>query len=122
MTPAEIKLAALRRLKVVPAGQDASAEDFDTIGDYYSGLHAMLVVKGLATWMLTESVPARCEQPIIAMLSAMAADEFGVPEPRAAVLKAEGLLDLSPVSVAERQLRKAQAKAYVQHSVPSEYF
>lgn len=122
MTPADLKTNALRHLKVVAAHQDASAEDFATIGVYYTGLHAMLLVKGLVSWGLTESIPEACAQPVISMLAAMAADEFGVPEPRSAVLKAEGLLDLSPVSVAERQLRKALAAPYVVHPAVTEYF
>ncbi len=122
MTPAELKAATLAKLKVVPAGSTASAEDNTTIGDYYTRLHAMLVAKGLVEWALTEDIPERCAYPVMCMLAAMAADEFGVPDGRATELKIEGLLDMSPVSLAERQLRKALARPYVTHPVVSEYY
>ena len=122
MTPADLKTETLRRLKVVPGGGDAGAEDTVTIGGYYVRLHSMLLAKSLVTWALSEAVPPACEEPIIAMLAAMACDEFGVPESRAKRLKAEGRLDLAPASIAERQLRKALATGYVPHPVVSEYF
>lgn len=123
MTATELKLATLRKLRVLAAGEDADPDDFALMGEKYVGLHAMLVEMSLVTWALSEDIPRKAEQPVISMLAAMTADDFGVAEPRASVLKAEGLLKLPQASVAERQLRGLLAPTPVSGSVQrAQYF
>lgn len=122
MTPTELKLAALRELKVIAAGQDADAGDFALMGEKYTALHAMLLTKELVTWSLTEDVPAKAQEPVKMMLAAFAADEFGVPEPRLGQLMALGGFNLPQTSLAERQLRSVLAAKYVSHPVRTTYY
>lgn len=117
MTPTDLKHATLRKLKVIAAGEAANSDDFSLMGEKYTGLHAMLLEMSLVTWALDEDIPVKAEQPVIFMLAALSADDFGVPEPRATVLKAEGGLKLPQASVAERQLRALLAPTPVSGSV-----
>lgn len=105
MTPTDLKIATLRKLKVIASGELANSDDLALMTEKYEGLHAMLLEMSLVTWALTEDIPTKAEQPVIFMLAALSADDFGVPEPRASVLKVEGGLKLPQASVAERQLR-----------------
>lgn len=122
MTPSDLKHAALRKLKVISASESATPEDFGLMGEKYTGLHAMLLRKSLVTWALAEDIPAEVEQPLIMMLAAFAADDFGVPEPRATILKSEGGLNLPAASPAERLLRAVTAPSRVSGPVRAEYF
>lgn len=122
MTTTELKLAALRKLKVIGSGEPANSADFALMGEQYEALHAMLLEKSLVTWALDEDIPAKVRQPVIAMLAALSAEEFGVPQPRLGSLILEGGLDLPQASLAERQLRKALAGNYVSHPLRTQYF
>lgn len=123
MTAAELKLATLRKLRVLAAGETADADDVTLMDEKYTGLHAMLLEMGLVTWALSEDIPPKAEQPVISMLAAMTVDDFGVSEPRASVLKAEGMLKLPQASIAERQLRGLLAPTPVAGTVQrAQYF
>lgn len=122
MTPAELKTATLRKLKVISSTDDASPEDFVLIGEKYESLHAILLTKSLVTWALDEDIPAKAVEAVKTMLAAFSADEFGVPEPRATILKGEGALNLPQASPAERLLRAVLAAKYVPNPVQAEYF
>lgn len=122
MTPSELKLAALRELKVISAGQDADPDDFALMGEKYTALHAMLLTDELVTWAITEDVPAKAQEPVKMMLAAFAAGDFGVPEPRLGQLMTLGGFNLPQTSLAERQLRKALASKYVSHSLRTTYY
>lgn len=122
MTPSELKTAALRKLKVVAAGADANAEDFALMGEKYEAVHGILLAKSLVTWALDEDIPVKAVEPLKAILAAFSADEFGVPEPRASILKGEGALNLPQSSPAERLLRAVLAPKYVSSPVRSDYF
>ena len=126
MTPAALKKAVLKKLQVTAAGDVDAADDVAIITEKYTGLHQMLLVDGLVIWSLTEDVPAEAEQPVVAMLAALAASDFGIPEPRHSRLQLEGAFNL-PITVggpslAERQLRKALAQKHISSTVVSEYF
>ena len=126
MTPAALKKAVLKKLQVTAAGDVDAADDIAIITEKYTGLHQMLLVAGLVIWSKTENVPAEAEQPIVAMLAALAASDFGIPEPRHSRLQLEGAFNL-PITVggpslAERQLRKALAQKHISSPVVSEYF
>ena len=109
-------------MKVTPAGTASAPEDVARVTDKYTSLHKMLIKDELATWALTEDVPEEAEQPIIAMLAAFCADEFGIPDPRYARLQIEGALFLPQLSIAERQLRRVLSKRPVAYPAGSEYF
>ena len=126
MTPAALKSAVLKKLQVTAAGDTDAADDIAIITQKYTGLHQMLLVAGLVSWSKTENVPGEAEQPVVAMLAALAASEFSIPEPRHSRLQLEGAFNL-PVglggpSLAERQLRKALAQKHISSPVVSEYF
>ena len=126
MTPAALKKAVLKKLQVTAAGEVDAADDIAIITQKYAGLHQMLLIDGLVIWSLTEDVPAEAEQPVVAMLAALAASDFGIPEPRHSRLQLEGAFNL-PITVggpslAERQLRKALAPKHISSTVVSEYF
>lgn len=122
MTPTELKIAALVRLQVAPAGEDVDPDDFSLMGDKYTALHALLLHKRLVTWALTENIPAEAQEPVTAMLAAMAVNEFSVPEPRRSTLISEGALDLPAPSLAERQLRKTLSQPYVSTRLRTTYY
>ena len=126
MTPAALKKAVLKKLQVTAAGDVDAADDVAIITEKYTGLHQMLLVAGLVIWSKTENIPGEAEQPIVAMLAALAASDFGIPEPRHSRLQLEGAFNL-PITVggpslAERQLRKALAQKHISSPVVSEYF
>jgi hypothetical protein len=122
VTPTDLKLAVLRKLKVIASGEEATSDDLALMTEKYNGLHAMLLSEELLIWALTEDIPAKCEEPVITMLAAHSADGFGVPEPRSSQLKAEGLLGLPAASPAERLLRKLLAPKHVNSTLKTEYF
>jgi hypothetical protein len=122
MTPTEIKHEALRKLKVISAEEFASAADYQLMTRKYLGVHAMILEMELVIWAVTENIPSKCEQPMIAILCAHSADEFGVKEPRATLLKGEGMLGLPAASPAERLLRKVLTPTIVKSQVRADYF
>ena len=126
MTPAALKSAVLKKLQITAAGDTDAADDIAIMTQKYTGMHQMLLVAGLVIWSKTENVPGEAELPIVAMLAAAAASDFGIPEPRHSRLQLEGAFNL-PVtlggpSLAERQLRKALAPKHISSTVVSEYF
>lgn len=122
MTPSELKTATLRKLKVIASGEDANPEDFALMGEKYEAVHGILLAKSLVTWALDEDIPAKAVEPLKAILAAFSADEFGVPEPRASMLKGEGALNLPQSSPAERLLRAVLAPKYVSNVLRTTYF
>lgn len=122
MTPTELKTAVLQRLQVLPAGENPDPDDFLLIGQKYAGLHGMLIAKQLTRWALTEDIPSKYQEPVIAMLAAFAVNDFPVSAQRKQGLIAEGALDLPGMSLAERQLRKALATPYVSTTLRTTYF
>jgi hypothetical protein len=124
VTPTELKTAALVRLQVLPAGENPDPDDFTLIGQKYAGLHAQLLAppKQLAIWALNEDIPAKCQEPMVAILAAFAAHDFSVSAQRRRELIAEGGLDLPQPSIAERQLRKALASPYVTTTFRGTYY
>lgn len=122
MTPANLRIAAARKLRILADGGTLGAEADNKLTDKYTSLHAMLLAENLVTWAFTENIPPKAEQPVIAMLAALSVDEFGVSGQRRAELLLMGALHMTPVSLAERQLRKALAPRSVSQPVPTEYF
>lgn len=127
MTPTELKLAALRELRIIPAGEpDAPAEYLDIASDKYSTLYEMLATERLVTWASTDDIPSDVAQPITMMLAFLCAGPFGVNPGTRAELEQAGALNLPAIkggpSLAESQLRRALARSYVSSPATSEYF
>ncbi len=123
MTPAQLKSAALKKLQITAAGDSDAADDVAILTTKYEGLHKMLLKDSLVSWSLTEDIPKEAEQPMVSMLAAFAANEFGIPDPRYSRLQLEGQFNLqNGPSLAERQLRKALADPHVSSTLVTEYF
>lgn len=122
MNVIELRKAALQKLQVLAAGEDAEPEDGLLIQQKYEALHAQLTEKNLAVWALSEDIPAKVQEPVIAMLAAMSVDEFGIAEPRRTAMIAAGALDLPQPSIAERQLRKVLSSAYIASPLVTCYY
>ena len=122
MTPAQLKSAVLAHLQVTPAGGADAADDVAVLTEKYAGLHQMLLTKSLVKWAIGEDIPEEAELPMVAMLSAFAANEFHIPDPRYTRLQLEGGLDLQPPSLAERQLRKVISENFIFSPLRTEYF
>jgi hypothetical protein len=122
VTPTELKLAALRELRVVALGEDAPPEYFQIATDKYVSLYDMLLTKGLVSWAATADIPEYAEQPLTIMLANLCAGPLGINEARRAELTTLGALDLPTPSIAERQLRRQLARGYVSSPAQSEYF
>lgn len=122
MTLTEMRTAVLQRLHALDVGSSPSPEDGDLVGDKYTALHAMLLSRNLVTWAVTEDIPAKVQDPVVAMVAALCINEFAVQEPRRSQLLSEGALDLPMASLAERQLRKSLASTYVSTPQRATYY
>lgn len=105
------------KLGIIRAEESLSAEDGDLIGQTYEGLHDQLLTEGLMTWGVTDDVPEWSTPIMVEMLAAMLVDEFSVEEPRRTRIKIEGDLGKSPVSSAERRLRRQVASPYISNTI-----
>lgn len=110
------------KLEIIRATENLSAEDGDLIAKTYAGLHDQLLTDGTMAWGPTDEVPEWAVPIIVEMLAAMLVDDFGVEEPRRTTLRAEGIIGNSPVSPAERRLRRQLARTYVSNTVQVEQF
>jgi hypothetical protein len=110
------------KLEILRADESLDASDGDLIGDAYVSLHDQLLTEGLMTWSVTDDVPEWAVPILVDMLACMLVDDFGVEEPRRTVVKIEGVFGSSPVSPAERRLRRQLALPYVANNVEVENF
>lgn len=122
MTLDEFYELTAQKLGLAGVGETLNADDAAVLASRYVLVHDQLQVLGLTTWDVTEDVPDFAILPVSQMLAASTADEFAIPEPRRTRLRAEGLLHLSPVSIAERALRQLVAHPYVVTPNTAEYF
>lgn len=113
MTKVELLTAAAEDLHVKADGQDLSAEVQSKLNKKYLALHAMLASDPGVTWALDESIPAKFESPVIAMLCALSCNTFGVGGDRKATFLLSGMLYQNPMSPAERHYRRVLAEPYV---------
>lgn len=119
MTLQELKYRVLLKLGVVAAGDSPNADDSAVVLIRYQALHNALTSRDLTNWNISDDIPEELELPLVAMVAAECARDFGNPDP---ALQAEGRFDLPQPSLAERQLRKAMARTYISTPVSVEYF
>ncbi len=99
-TRTEVVTNALRVLKVVNSGMDASADDFELVAKVYDGLHTRLSITGKIWWPESDCVPDEVYGPISSILAAIVVAEssdFGLdPNEKAEVQFAhdKGLIDI----------------------------
>jgi hypothetical protein len=119
MTLQDLKYHVLLKLGVVAAGDSPNADDGATVELRYQTLHRHLTAARLTDWNVSADIPDEFDMPIIAMVAAESARDFGNTDP---MLQAEGKLGLPNPSPAERQLRRLMSKTYVSTTARTEYF
>ena len=122
MTLATFYIRVLRELGVVPPGGVAEAEDRQRVVDIYPQIHAMLRARGLGRWGVLEAIPEEYAIPVIKITAYQLTSDFAVDQTKYALLRQDGEIDATPISQAERTLRKMQAAEYVPSRLASEYF
>lgn len=110
------------KLGIVRSDESLSAEDAALVASAYAGLHEQLLSEGLTTWSASDELPEWACPIMVDMVAAVVVDDFGVEEPRRAALIVGGQLGMSPVSLAERKLRRQLALPYVAAPVQVDYF
>lgn len=118
MTLTDFYRKVLEKLEVAAAGESAAPEDTALIASRYASIHSLLLANGLVSWAVDEDVPDEAVSPLIMAVAFEAADEFGDEKER----YASGAIGLPQPSLAERQLRQLNARAYVSTPAQSEYF
>jgi hypothetical protein len=93
------------RLGILPVGATVAADDAEVIREAYVGLVAELSEHMIAMWDADDPVPEPHSEPLIAMVAAKVADDFGITDPRRAQLVMDGAFGLPVASIAERRLR-----------------
>ena len=117
MTLADLKNRALKRLRVLAAGETAAAHVDDIVADAYTFVYNELNsdVEKLATWTSTGAIPDKVASYVIDLVVYQSADEFYVPEQR--ILRLEAKAEKSM-----KMIRRLQAKPYIpRHSAATYY-
>jgi hypothetical protein len=122
MTLTELKAAVLRELGVLATGEDPHSADATVVADKYAALYELLVTENLVSWSSDDDVPANVASPITWMVAHMCASDFAVPPQRAAELALKGALNMRPQSMAERQLRRQLARAFVYSPIKTTFY
>jgi hypothetical protein len=121
MTRNDLFKRTLLKLMVVSAIEDADPADIQLLSEKYDSLHGLLTNENLCDWGLGESIPEVVELPIIDMLACVSAPDFGLTPNYL-----EGAVNLprskGGPSMAESQLRRQMAQAYVSRPAKTEYF
>lgn len=122
MTLLELKTRVLQHLEVLATNTDPNADDAAIVGSKYASLYQMLLTKELVNWVESGDIPDEVSVPLTMMLAYMCASSFGVIGADYDRLRAEGALDVRPISLAEKQLRVQIASAYVDSPAQPDYF
>jgi hypothetical protein len=122
MTTQELFEKVLQKLQVTAAGEDSQPEDIQLIQTRYSSLYRLLDSENLVSWDITNDIPDEVEMPLTMMLACHSGREFGIVGQAYANLVSEGALALTPMSWAERQIRRLMTKPYIAKPATSEYF
>lgn len=120
MTLRELYEQVLQQLEVTAAGEPSAPEDVAVVRDRYPKVYDMLLTKGLVSWGVTADIPEYAALPLVDILAYVCAKPFGKDETKYAV---QGALDLpAGQSIAELQLRRQLAPAYITTTQRTEYF
>ena len=88
-TIAQLRNRALKKLRVLEEGETPTNEVIADVLAAYTSLHDRLSKDGAITWDFDEDIPSEAERPMVAILAAEMADDFGVDEMRYQRLLAE---------------------------------
>lgn len=119
MTLQELRYRVLLKLGAVAAGDSPSPDDAAVVLMRYQALHNTLTSRDLTNWNISDEIPDELELPLVAMVAAECARDFGNADPG---IQLEGRFDLPQPSLAERQLRKTMARTYASAPVSVEFF
>ena len=106
MTLTELKNRALKRLRVLAAGETAPAYVDDIVAESYTSVYAELQEEGLVSWTSTGDIPNKIALHVGTLVVYESADEFSVPEPRMARLEVKA-------AKAMKQIRRLMATDYI---------
>ena len=112
MTKTTFYRKVLEHLCVIAAEENPEPTDIRVISDRYVSLYDMLRTEELVSWALAEDIPDNLEIPLVMLMAAVTAREFGIdPTPYQA--------NFQPTMV---MLRRQLAKKYVSRRHRAEYF
>lgn len=81
-TAAEVRNKALRKVRVLEENDTPTTEMASDVDETYLELHAKLFEDNAVYWDSDEEVPTEAVLPIVKLLAAEIADEYGVDEAR----------------------------------------
>lgn len=122
MTPLQLRFAALKETGIVGLLETPEAEHDTLAQEKYALLHAMLLKDRLATWALTEDIPAGACQGVIWMLAYLCAPRLGAPPEEIVRLMPLGMYPSNPPSLGEKTLRKFISQRFVSQPATADYF
>jgi hypothetical protein len=73
-----LALRVLKKLQILPPGQDADAEDLETAIEKLRTVHASLKKEGLTQWTIND-IPDYAEEPYVLMAAFLAGPEYERP-------------------------------------------
>ena len=88
-TKAQVRNKALKKLQVLEEGESPTNEVISDVEEVYDELHRYLLNRGAVFWDSDEEIPDECVRPMVVMLAAEMADDFGVNEQRYQRLQVE---------------------------------
>lgn len=94
-----------RKLGILAVGGSLSAEDGDLIGEAAETLQEQVSDKGIVSVDFESGVDSKYSDVLADLTAAVLVDHYGVPEPRASVMRASTFGNVPP-GPAERRLRK----------------
>lgn len=115
MTLAELKLRALKRLRVLAAGETAPAYVDDIVDQAYTSVYEELQEDNLISWTVTGAIPDKVALKVIDMVVNESADEFGVAEQR--ILRIDAKATRS-----KKEIRSLMAPKYVPSDSEATYY
>ncbi|MEW8418212.1 MAG: hypothetical protein AB2669_21360 [Candidatus Thiodiazotropha endolucinida] len=101
----ELRNKVLRKLKVLPKGQAAEAEDASIVKDAYLELYEQLTLEGIISYPDSSDIPTEVVIPLVVIVAANLVDEFELPSREARGIKME-------VPGARRALRRQVVPQY----------
>ena len=75
-TKAQIATKVLQKLRILPAGKSATADDSTLIQNAYDEMYQYLLERNAVTWGSTDSIPTEAVRPIVKLMAYEIADDF----------------------------------------------